>query len=72
MAGLTTDGQYDGSNIATDFNRGTRNSYYLELARKAAMKVIEEGPYQLLENYGDLFAVATTNNNSESIFNCNG
>ena len=68
MAGLTTDGQYNGSNIATDFNRGTRNSYYLELARKAAMKVIEEGPYQLLENYGDLFAVATTNNNSESIF----
>lgn len=68
MAGLTTDGAYDGTNIATDFNRGTRNTYYLELSRKAAMKVIEEGPYSLLQNYGDLFAVATTNNNSESVF----
>lgn len=68
MAGLTTDGQYDGTNIATDFNRGIRNTYYLELSRKAAMKVIEEGPYSLLEDYGDLFAVATTNNNAESIF----
>lgn len=68
MAGLTTDGVYDGTNIATDFNRGTRNTYYLELSRKAAMKVIEEGPYSLLQKYGDLFAVATTNNNSESVF----
>lgn len=68
MAGLTTEGQYDGSNIATDFNRGTRNPYYLELSKKAAMKVIEEGPYELLDNYGDLFAVATTNNNKESVF----
>lgn len=68
MAGLTTDGEYDGSNIATDFNRGTRNSYYLEMARKAALKVAEEGPYRLLDNYGDLFTVANTNNNEESIF----
>lgn len=68
MAGLTTEGEYNGSNIATDFNRGTRNPYYLDLARKAALKVIEEGPYSLLENYGDLFAVKTTNNNSESVF----
>ncbi|MDO4164358.1 MAG: RagB/SusD family nutrient uptake outer membrane protein [Bacteroides sp.] len=68
MAGLTTDGQYDGSNVATDFNRGTRNSYYLEMSRKAAMKVVEEGPYSLLDNYGDLFAVSSCNNNEESIF----
>lgn len=67
MAGLTTDGEYDGTNIATDFNRGTRNTYYLDLARKAALKCIE-GPYQLLPNYGDLFAVKTWNNNSESVF----
>lgn len=67
MAGLTTDGQYDGSNIATDFNRGSRNPYYLELARKAALRCIE-GPYSLLPNYGDLFAVQTWNNNSESVF----
>ncbi|MBQ8672745.1 MAG: RagB/SusD family nutrient uptake outer membrane protein [Bacteroides sp.] len=67
MAGLTTDGQYTGSNIATDFNRGTRNSYYLDLAKQAALKAIE-GPYELLDNYGDLFSVAKTNNNSESVF----
>ena len=67
MAGLTTEGQYNGENIATDFNRGTRNPYYLELARKAALKCIE-GPYSLLPNYGDLFQAATQNNNSESIF----
>ena len=68
MAGLTTEGAYDGSNIATDFNRGVRNAYYLDLAKKAAKKCIEEGPYKLVDKYGDLFSVAGTNNNSESIF----
>ncbi|SFL57945.1 RagB/SusD family nutrient uptake outer membrane protein [Proteiniphilum acetatigenes] len=68
MAGLTSEGEYNGNNIATDFNRGTRNPYYLDLARRAALKAIEEGPYSLLGNYGDLFAVSTTNNNSESVF----
>ncbi len=67
MAGLTTDGAYDGSNIATDHNRGVRNTYYLDLARKAALKCIE-GPAELMENYGDLFAVKTWNNNKESLF----
>lgn len=67
MAGLTTDGEYNGSNVATDFNRGTRNAYYLDLAKKAALKAIE-GPYELLANYGDLFSVPTWNNNSESVF----
>ena len=67
MAGLTTDGAYDGTNVATDMNRGTRNAYYLDLARKAALKCIE-GPFQLMDNYGDLFAVKTWNNNSESVF----
>ncbi len=36
MAGLTTSGRYDGSNVATDANRGTRNEYYLDAAKKAA------------------------------------
>lgn len=67
MAGLTTDGAYDGSNIATDFNRGTRNPYYLDLAKKAALKCIE-GPYSLMHEYGDLFELATQNNNSEAVF----
>lgn len=67
MAGLTTDGEYNGQNIATDFNRGSRNPYYLDLAKKAALKCIE-GPNRLLDNYGDLFELATIDNNAESIF----
>lgn len=67
MAGLTTDGVYNGSNIETNFNDGVRNEYYLDLARKAALKCIE-GPYELLGDYASLFAVGTWNNNSESVF----
>ena len=68
MAGLTTSGRYDGSNVATDANRGTRNEYYLDAAKKAAAAVIEEGPYKLADTYAELFAASTFNNNSESIF----
>jgi len=67
MAGLTTDGQYNGQNVATDFNRGTRNTYYLDLARKAAKKVIEESSFKLMENYADLFKIEN-NNCAEDIF----
>lgn len=68
MAGLTTSGRYDGSNVTTDANRGTRNEYYLDAAKKAAAVVIEEGPYKLADTYAELFAASTFNNNSESIF----
>lgn len=68
MAGLTTSGRYDGSNVATDANRGTRNEYYLDAAKKAAAVVIEEGPYKLADTYAELFAPSTFNNNSESVF----
>ena len=68
MAGLTTSGRYDGSNVATDANRGTRNEYYLAAAKKAAAVVIEKGPYKLADTYAELFAASTFNNNSESIF----
>ena len=68
MAGLTTSGRYDGSNVATDANRGTRNEYYLDAAKKAAAVVIEEGPYKLTDSYAELFAASTFNHNSESIF----
>lgn len=68
MAGLTTNGRYDGTNAATDKNRGTRNEYYLDAAKKAAAIVIEQGPYQLADTYAELFAASTFNNNSESIF----
>jgi hypothetical protein len=67
MAGLTTDGEYTGSNVATDFNRGTRNTYYLDLARKAALKVVGNSSYGLIDNYGDLFKIEN-NNNKESLF----
>lgn len=67
MAGLTTDGAYDGTNIATDFNRGTRNSYYLDLAKKAAKKVVDESNYKLMPNYGDLYKIEN-NNCAEDIF----
>ncbi len=68
MAGLTTEGRYDGSNVATDKNRGTRNEYYLDMAKKAAKKVIDESSAKLLDNYADLFAATTQNNNAESLF----
>lgn len=68
MAGLTTNGAYDGTNTQTNFNSGVRNEYYLDLARKAALKVIEESNAELLETYEALFAYQTINNNSESLF----
>ena len=69
MAGLVSgDNRYDGSNIQTNFISGTRNSYYLNAARQAAAKVINDGPFKLANTYAELFAASTFNNNSESIF----
>ena len=68
MAGLTTSGRYDGTNVATDVNRGTRNEYYLDAAKKAAAICINQGPYKLANTYAELFAASTFNNNDESIF----
>lgn len=48
-------------------NSGTRNQEYLNLAKKAAEKVIDEGPYALMEDYADIFKIEN-NNNSESLF----
>ena len=68
MAGLTTEGQYNGSNVQTNFNSGQRNHYYLDLAKKAAAKVINESGAKLLDDYAALFNYNTINNNSESLF----
>ena len=76
MAGLTTDGQYNGQNVKTEFNNAQRNTYYLDLARRAAKKVIEEGPFKLVDDFDNLFRyspsgdapVYNCNNNSESVF----
>ncbi|MCI1741791.1 MAG: RagB/SusD family nutrient uptake outer membrane protein [Prevotella sp.] len=68
MAGLTTSGQYDGTNVQTNFNSGTRNPYYLDLAKKAALKVIKESGASLLDSYAKLFDASTIDNNSESLF----
>ena len=67
MAGVTTDGAYDGSNIATDFNRGTRNAYYLDLAAKAAQQVVGNSAHSLMDDYGDLFLISN-NNCKETLF----
>jgi hypothetical protein len=67
MAGLTGDGAFNGSNIADNPNRGSRNEYYLDLAKKAAMKVVNESSFELMENYGDLFTYEN-NNCKEAMF----
>lgn len=67
MAGITESGEYNGQNIATDPNRGYRNPFYLDLAKKAALKVINESSYKLMDNYGDLFTYAN-NNCQEAMF----
>lgn len=48
-------------------NCGTRDAGYLELAKKAAEKVIGSNAYTLMDNYDDLFKVEN-NNSSESLF----
>ncbi len=68
MAGLITSGEYDGTNVATEKNRGTRNEYYLNKAKKAAEKVINEGSASLVDDFSTLFAAATQDNNSEVLF----
>lgn len=51
----------------TNPNSETRNSEYLELAKKAAEKVINNSKYELMNDYSDLFKIEN-NNNSESMF----
>ena len=48
-------------------NSGTRNQEYLDLAKKAAVRVINESGCALMENYKDLFMIEN-NNNSETMF----
>ncbi|MEG0849955.1 MAG: RagB/SusD family nutrient uptake outer membrane protein [Flavobacterium sp.] len=55
------------SGVSDNPNSGTRSQAYLDLAKKAAEKVISSGPYSLMANYEDLFMV-DNNNNTESMF----
>lgn len=55
------------SGLSDNPNSGTRDQVYLDLAKKAAEKVINEGPYMLMNKYDDLFLI-DNNNNSESMF----
>lgn len=55
------------SGVSDNPNSGTRSEEYLDLAKKAALKVINEGPYVLMDNYADLFKIEN-NNNTESMF----
>ena len=55
------------SNYGENPNCGTRDVYYLDLAKKAAEKVISSNTHSLMTNYDDLFRIEN-NNNSESLF----
>jgi hypothetical protein len=55
------------SGVSDNPNSGTRNQEYLDLAKKAAEKVMSSGPYSLMINYEDLFMI-DNNNNTESMF----
>ena len=69
MAGLVSGNErYNGANAQTNFISGTRNTYYLNAAKQAAAKVINDGPFKLADTYAELFAASTFNNNSESLF----
>jgi SusD family. len=48
-------------------NVGTRDAGYLDMAKKAAEKVINFSSFRLIANYPDLFTIEN-NNNSESMF----
>ena len=48
-------------------NSGARNTQYLDLAKKAADKVISGSKYKLMDNYEDIFKL-DNNNNTESLF----
>jgi hypothetical protein len=55
------------SNYGENPNVGTRDAAYLDLAKKAAEKVINNNAYKLMPNYDDLFKIEN-NNNVESLF----
>lgn len=55
------------SGLSDNANSGTRNTTYLEYAKKAAEVVITQSNYQLLTDYASLFTIEN-NNNSESLF----
>ncbi|MBK0369373.1 RagB/SusD family nutrient uptake outer membrane protein [Flavobacterium agrisoli] len=55
------------SGLSDNPNSGNRNQEYLDLAKKAAEKVINESPYILMDDYANLFKI-DNNNNSESMF----
>ena len=48
-------------------NSGVRSAEYLDLAKRAALKVIENRNIKLMDNYADLFMIEN-NNNAESLF----
>jgi len=55
------------SNFGQNPNCGKRDQSYLDLAKKAAEKVINNGQFKLTNNYPDLFTIEN-NNNVESLF----
>jgi hypothetical protein len=58
---------YVASNYGENPNGGSRDEGYLDLAKKAAEKVINSNMYSLMGDYADLFKIEY-NNNPEAIF----
>ncbi len=56
------------SNFGENPNCGTRDEHYLELAKKAAEKVIHSSSFQLMNNYADIFKVENNESNTELLF----
>ena len=61
---------YAGLHGNSDPNSGTRSAEYLELAKKAALKVAEESGLELNEDYAALFTLEG-NNDPEHLFTLN-
>ena len=55
------------SGISANPNSGVRDQAYLDLARKAAQKVIDNSSAALMTSYADLYKIEN-NNNTESLF----
>jgi hypothetical protein len=55
------------SGLSSNPESHTRSATYLNLARQAAAKVINESKYELMDSYADVFTIEN-NNNSESMF----
>ena len=67
MAGLTTDGQYDGTNVATDFNPRLSQHLLSEPRPQSCRESHQGKQFKLMSDYASLFKIAN-NNCAEDMF----